>query len=237
MAIPWKRNPSELPNSREMAVKLLCNTEKRLKRNPELVSSYNGIIHSFLNKGYVTKLSGISDQWLLPHFPVLRADKSTTKVRIVFDAAAQRNGISLNHFIAAGPKLQRDLVYILLLFRKGSVALICDVAEMYLQVELAKRDKKYVRFLWRDMDQSRSPDVYRYEFNRVVFGLTSSSFLAQLVIQTHAKKHMKDFPRGAETILRSTYMDDRMDSVETVEAGISLYKNLSELDNSAGMHA
>ena len=100
-----------------------------------------------------------------------------------------------NHFIAAGSKLQRDLVYILLLFRKGSVALVCDVAEMYLQVELVERDKKYVRFLWHDMDQSRSPDVY--EFNRVVFGLTSSPFLAQFVIQTHAKKHGKDFPRAA----------------------------------------
>ena len=76
----------------------------------------------------------------------------------MFDASAQRDGISLNHFIAAGPKLQRDLVDILLQCRNGSVVLVCDVAEMYLQVELAERDKKYVRFLWRDMDQSRSPD-------------------------------------------------------------------------------
>ena len=71
----------------------------------------------------------------------------------------------------------------------------------------------------------------------MVFGLNSSPFFAQFVIQTNAEKHRKDLPRAAETILRSTYMDDSMDSMETVEARISLYKDLSELYNSAGMHA
>ena len=59
-------------------MKRLCNTEKRSKKNLELASSYNAIINSYLNKGYVTKVNvnvdKVSEQWLLPHFLVLRPD-------------------------------------------------------------------------------------------------------------------------------------------------------------------
>ena len=50
-------------------------------------------------------------QWLLPHFPILRPEKSLSALRIVFDASAQCDGISLNDAIAVGPKLQQDLVF------------------------------------------------------------------------------------------------------------------------------
>ena len=125
----------------------------------------------------------------------------------------------------------------LLQFRKGNVALVCDVAKMYLRVKLAEKDKKFVRFFWRDLDQSRVDLPEVYEFNKVVFGLNSSSFLAQFVIQRDAEKYRKDYPQPAETILKSTFMDDSMDSVKSVEAGLSMHKDLSELYNSAGMHA
>ena len=45
------------------------------------------------------------------------------------------------------------------------------------------------------------------------------------------------YPRAAETILKSTYMDDSMDSVMSEMEGIKLYKQLSELWQKAGMHA
>ena len=55
-------------------------------------------------------------QWYLPHFPVVRLDKSTMKVRIVFDCSAKCDGVSLNDEIHAGPKLQQDLFDVLLRF-------------------------------------------------------------------------------------------------------------------------
>ena len=60
----------------------------------------------------------------LPHFPVVKKDRSTTKVRIVFDAPARHNGIALNDVIYQGPKLQNDLLNV---FKRYSVALVCDV--------------------------------------------------------------------------------------------------------------
>ncbi|VDH93668.1 Hypothetical predicted protein [Mytilus galloprovincialis] len=45
------------------------------------------------------------------------------------------------------------------------------------------------------------------------------------------------YPRAAETVLKSTYMDDSMDSVINDEQGIELYNQLSQLWAKAGMYA
>ena len=76
------------------------------------------------------------DQWYLPHFPVIRNDKTTSKVRIVFDAAAKQDGKCLNDAVLPGPKLQRELVNVLCRFRSAPVALSADISQMFLQVGL-----------------------------------------------------------------------------------------------------
>jgi len=70
-----------------------------------------------------------------------------------------------------------------------------------------------------------------------VFGINSSPFQAQFVFQTHAEKHKHELPLAAETVLKSTYMDDSMDSVLDDSQGIELYKQLDELWSRAGMYA
>ena len=42
---------------------------------------------------------------------------------------------------------------------------------------------------------------------------------------------------AAETVLKSTYMDDSMDSLGTEQQGMTLYSELSTLLTKAGMHA
>ena len=238
LSIPWKENMPRLPENYNMALQRLQNTEKRLRKSPSIGQSYSDIIENYVAKGYVRKVSEnerYKSKWYLPHFPVLRPDKDTTKIRIVFDASAKCQGISLNDAINQGPKLQRDLFDVLMRFRRFPVAVVCDIAEMYLRIGISHEDQPYHRFLWRGIDQDRRPDVY--EFDRVVFGMNSSPFLAQFVLQHHAKSYRTDFPLAAETIDKSTYMDDSMDSVGSSIHGIQLYQQLSALLSKAGMHA
>ena len=82
-----------------------------------------------------------TEEWLLPHFPVVRADRSTTKTRIVFDASAKFQGKSLNSEALPGPKLQADMFSILVRFRKELVALVGDVSQMYHQLALTLEDR------------------------------------------------------------------------------------------------
>ena len=238
VGIPWKSDTRALPDNYEMALRRLENTEKRLKKSPDVAQAYNNCLEQYVQKGYVTKVQEpkrSTSRWYLPHFPVLRPDKDTTKVRIVFDASARYEGHSLNDLIHQGPKLQRELFDVLLRFRRQPVALVCDIAEMYLRIGIAHEDKPFHRFLWRGIDQDRQPDTY--QFDRVVFGVNSSPFQAQFVLQHHAKKFKDTFPLAAETVLRSTYMDDSMDSVANEDQGIELHKQLSQLLRQAGMHA
>ena len=146
--------------------------------------------------------------WYLPHFAVLSPDKETTKTRTVFDVSAATEDVSLNSLLHAGPKLQRDLVEVLICFCEKPVAVVCDLSEMYLQISLEQKDRRYHRFLWRDMDYDRPPDVY--EFQRVVFGVNASPFLVQYVTQQHARINAATLPLAAEAVLSSTYMDDMM---------------------------
>ena len=77
----------------------------------------------------------------------------------------------------------------------------------------------------------------KYEFNRAVFGVNSSPFQAQFVTQTHAEKLKDEFPMAAETVLKSTYMDDSMNSVVDESQGIKLYEELNQFWSKAGMQA
>ena len=173
-------------------------------KNPEIGEVYTNNINQYLEKGYIRRLDSPEKsplkKWYLPHFPVVRPDRTTTKTRIVFYASAKFEGVSLNDAIYQGPKLQRELTDVLLRFRRNPVALMCDIAEMYLRIEVAPKDRPYQRFLWRTLNQERAPE--EYEFNRVVFGVNSSPFQAQFVAQTHAEKHKDEFPMAAETVLK-----------------------------------
>ena len=222
-----------------MALERLQKLENRLQKNSEIACVYDDTIRKYIQKGYVRRVEPINEQpvvkWYLPHFPVVRMDRTTTKTRVVFDASAKCNGVSLNDLIYHGPKLQKELFDVLLRFRRYPVALVCDIAEMYLQILLSPTDRSCHRFLWKDLENAN--EICEYEFNRLVFGVNASPFLAQFVIQHHAQMLQPNYERTSETVLQSTYMEDSMDSVVNENEGISLYKQLSELWTKAGMRA
>ena len=59
----------------------------------------------------------------------------------------------------------------LLKFKKLPVAVVCDIAEIYLQIMLHPVDRSCHRILWRNLESNQKP-----EFDRLVFGLTCSLF-------------------------------------------------------------
>ena len=133
-AVPWKENKPNLPDTKPMALSRLRSTEGNLKKNSRVADEYQATIQAYVEKGYLRKVPSEeqppANVWCLPHFPVVRMDKSTTKVRIVFDCAAKCDGISLNDMIHAGPKLQQDLFNVLVRFRRNPVGVACDIKEM-----------------------------------------------------------------------------------------------------------
>lgn len=83
--------------------------------------------------------------WYLPVFPAFNPNKPS-KIRIVFDAKAQVNGVSLNSQLLKGPDQLCSLIGVLLRFRQRKVALSGDIREMYHQVKITPSDQHVQRF-------------------------------------------------------------------------------------------
>jgi len=128
-----------------MAEKRLRSVEKKLMQDESLAQAFQSVINDYISKEYIREVPDVepkpSSEWFLPHFPVVRPEKSTTKVRIVFDGSAQQGGTSLNSESLPGPKLQSDIVDILVKFRKESFALVGEVTQMYHQRILRPVDR------------------------------------------------------------------------------------------------
>ena len=73
-------------------VKRVMKLYSSLKGNPELLKQYDYIVTAQKELGIVEKVKspgGKGEVHYLPHYSVIRDDKTTTKVRIVFDASSK----------------------------------------------------------------------------------------------------------------------------------------------------
>uniref|UniRef100_A0A5S6Q5Y0 CCHC-type domain-containing protein n=1 Tax=Trichuris muris TaxID=70415 RepID=A0A5S6Q5Y0_TRIMR len=206
--LPWKVEKN-LPNNFLYAMKRLKQTEKRLGKNRTDARLYTKAMQEYLTNDWVEpvwKAAIAGSEWYLPHHAVMRNDKASTNCRVVFDGSACYQGVSLNDQLESGPILQTDLVGILIRFRRYRIGIQADIEKMFMQIGLHENDRDVVRFLWRNLDETMEPTIYR--FKRVCFGLKSSPFLALAVIRHHAQSNGERFSEAAKEILDNMYVDD-----------------------------
>ena len=112
VSLPWKEFHEPLTDNYHLCVGRLL---RRLKNEPEILSQYDSTIQEQLAKGIIEpvppdeKTSNLVHY--LPHHGVVRSDKATTKLRIVYDASAKTFGSSLNECLYKGPKFHQ-LVFV-----------------------------------------------------------------------------------------------------------------------------
>lgn len=120
-------------------------TRRRLHQDPSVLREYNRIIQDQLKKGIVQIVEprdhGGQKLHYLPHHPVVRRDKETTKVRIVYDASARSSGPSLNDCLYPGPKFNQRILDILLRFRVYKIPLTADIEKAFLMISVAEQDR------------------------------------------------------------------------------------------------
>ena len=153
VAWPWKEGEVELPENHGLALGRLKSLVNRLESNPALAKQYGDIVDDQLNKGIIEKVQNTTSSFkkhYIPHHAVGNPTKTTTKVRIVYDASAKtgKENNSLNECLHKGPVLLRYLAGILLRFHLYKVALVSDIEKAFLQVGLTKESRDVTRFLW-----------------------------------------------------------------------------------------
>ena len=113
----------------------------------------------------------------LPHRAVVKENRETTKVRIVFDGSAHSpNEPSINDVLYSGPCLLPLIFDILIRFRTGKIGIVADVKQAFHQIEIVKEHRDFLRFLWFE-DILYNQETITLRFKRVIFGLTYSPFL------------------------------------------------------------
>ncbi|XP_068687785.1 uncharacterized protein [Montipora foliosa] len=163
---PWKKDPNLLPDNRGLAIKRLESTERRLKRNPEQAEAYCKQMEKMENMKFARKLSKEEqDKYngpvhYIPHHAVLRPDKKSTPVRIVFNSSSTFQGHVLNDCWKKGPDLLNGIFGVVLRFREKEVAVLGDISKMYHRILIPERDQHVHRYLWRNMESDREPDTY-----------------------------------------------------------------------------
>lgn len=116
---------------------------------------------------------------------VVREDKSTMKVGVVFDASCKgTSGKSLNNDLLVGPRLQPELRHIIMKWRTYPICFAADIAKMYRMVKGVPEHTDFQRVLWRE---NPSEEVKDCRLLRVTFGVSSAPYLAVKSLQQVAK--------------------------------------------------
>ena len=231
---PWITDPKHLPNNYASAIATLRNTEKRLVREPEWGVKYAEQILDMENRGVARKMSKSEvDRWqgpvfYLSHLAVENPKSLTTPVRIVFNSSQLYKGVSLNSFLAKGPdSFKTNLLGMLLRFREGPVVMIGDIRKMYNSVYLAELEQHTHRFLWRDLKVDSPPETWC--ITRVNMGDKPAGAIAIEAKDRTADLFKHINPAAAEFIKGSSYVDDLVDSIDSLNQAHDLAKGTDEI--------
>ncbi|XP_064650125.1 uncharacterized protein LOC135501515 [Lineus longissimus] len=239
MKLPFRREDIRLPNNYTQAMQRLSCLKNKMSRNSKFHQDYRVFMHEIINKGYAEEVP--ADElnpddgkvWYIPHHGVYHPRKPE-KIRVVFDCSAKYAGISINDVLLQGPNLTNNLVGVLLRFRRHPVAILADIEKMFYQVHVAEEDRNYLRFVWwPDGSLEAKPKAYRMKVH--LFGAVSSPSCSNLALQRTAKDHKEGYQ--VETInamLRSFYVDDCLESIESEAKAVALIKELRKICQEGG---
>ncbi|XP_064462067.1 uncharacterized protein LOC135372371 [Ornithodoros turicata] len=224
-------------DNKALAVQRLQAITKKLLRDESLLQEYDQTIREYLNNGHAERVTdpevNSGPVYYMPHHAVIRRDRETTKVRIVFYASSKASGcVSLNEALAL------NVLELLLRFRTYPVALIADVEKAFLQIVLDKHDRDCLRFFWYASTphvKEPLPPLETWRMTRVPFGARSSPFLLAATLRQHLHSAAGSHPETAPLLASNFYVDDLVVGADTVEHAASLYCEAKAILQEGGM--
>ncbi|GFV73427.1 uncharacterized protein TNCV_3389431 [Trichonephila clavipes] len=206
--MPLKNEPNCLDESRDIALKRLKAQWTRLIRDPQYLKLYKDFIHEYEQLGHMKEVVAENDNseiaYYMPHHGILRPEKSTTKLRVVFNATnSTNNGLSLNCIQYNGGLAQNDLFTIMIKFREHPYAFTAVVKMMYRMILIYESQQPLLRILWKE---SPEDPVRAFEMKTVTYGTVSVPFLATRTLLQLSRDKEKGFPLAVPVLKENFYM-------------------------------
>ncbi|XP_047027021.1 uncharacterized protein LOC124635227 isoform X2 [Helicoverpa zea] len=225
VTIPLKESPEALGSSYEMAKRRFLSLERRLDRDPILKGRYIEFMQEYEALGHMSEISQPSScpSYFLPHHGVVRESSTTTKLRVVFDASAvTTSGKSFNDIQAIGPRVQDDLLSILLRFRQHRYVVTSDIEKFFRQIELDRSQRSLQQILWRS---DPSLPLKTYTLNTVTYGTASAPYISTRCLSQLAKE--AKCTRTQHSIQHDLYVDDYLSGGDSIESTIALCRDVT----------
>ena len=236
---PWIKSPAELPYNRSSVLATLKSMKKGLAKDKEKSEVYSTQIKDMLNRGAARRVTErelaaySGPKYYISHFGVPNPKSKTTPFRIVFNSSAKFQGQSLNDSLAKGPSMLNKLLGVLLRFREGRCAFMGDISKMYHAIAIPLKEQMTHLFVWRDHDDE-APSTYA--MTAVNMGDRPSATIAQIALRKSAEMSKESFPRAAEIIIESTYMDDITASTNSTKESYLLTQQIEGILKKRGFH-
>lgn len=237
----WKDESPDLPMNRDIALGRLRSTVTRMKKKPEIMEKYNGVIKDQLQKGVIGKIDRETTEGqirhYLPHHAVLNPQMSTTKLRVVYDASAKTKTTnrSLNECLCCWTVMIQDLYEMLMRFRLHNVAIVSDIKKAFLQVGLQPGARDVTRLFWmKDCGKGIAgiSSIQECRFCRVPFGVISSPFL----LGTTTKCHLDSYETEIATKLKNDINVDNIITCTETDHALCLYRSAKSIFSDASMN-
>ncbi|XP_043977226.1 uncharacterized protein LOC122833589 [Gambusia affinis] len=232
LPLPFKEDRPILPNNKNCAEHRLKCLKKRFGKDKQYHSDYVKFMNETIECGDAVKVPPEElhkhPAWYIPHHGVYHPQKPG-KIRVVFDCSAKYEGVSLNDHLLTGPELTNTLVGVLCRFRKGQVAVMCDIKRMFHQFRVRVEDQDYFRFLWwDDGDFHSTPSVYRMRVH--LFGAASSPACANFGLKYIAAQGQGQFSEATiKFIERNFFVDDGLISFHSEKEAVHLVNEAKQL--------
>ncbi|GFT84339.1 uncharacterized protein TNCV_1609741 [Trichonephila clavipes] len=211
VSMPLKKEPLCLGNSKDIALKRLGSLWNRLARDKNYLNLYREFLRDYERLGHMKEVTNETDPditYYATHHGIYRPEKSTTKLRVVFNCSSLTdNGISLNDIQYNGGVIQEDLYAQMLRFRT-------------------------YRIVWCESEHE-SPKIY--ELSTVTYDTVNAPYLAQRTLTQLSMDEEANFPIAASVLRNNLYMDDVLCGAATLEEAIVLRQQLKGILKSAGM--
>ncbi|XP_062704253.1 uncharacterized protein LOC109622039 [Aedes albopictus] len=236
--LPFDDSKPALGESLSAATKRLMSMERRFAFNPEFHQEYVNFMREYLELNHMELVPAdqlekqTSEHYYLPHHAVIKADSSTTKLRVVFDGSCGTStGVSLNDRLLAGPNINTDLLSVLLRFRSYKVAFSADIAKMYRQVVVSEDDRDFQRVVWRE---NTDLPIQHYRLSTVTYGTKTAPYLAIRAMRESAKDYTSTHPAAVERIVHDFYVDDLLSGANNEEEAACIKQEISDILSKSG---
>ena len=207
--LPWKATHPPLPDNYELSQRRLSSLLSRLRKEPDVLKEYDSVIRDQIDRGIVEVVDREARPesnriHYIPHHAVIRWDKSTTRLRFVYDASAKSDGASLNECLHAGPPLAQNIFDIMWRFRGHRIALVGDIEKAFLMVHkqqwnLFEDERGVVRC------QGRFGNSDLVDFAKYPILLDSNHYFSILVVWSCHRRVMHGGVKETLAELRSTF--------------------------------